>query len=79
MPTMSGVMLDCSPFSMMLVYIAYLRDVNSMTRENLAHALCRFIPEVMKQKGDGPYPGHTLYQLVKAIQKYLDITSLIGI
>ena len=38
--------------------------------------MCRFIPEVMKQKGSGPYPGKTLYQLVVTIQKYLNINKI---
>ena len=43
---------------------------------NLNHALCRFIPEVTKSKGEGPYPGKTLYQMVVAIQKYLNINKI---
>ena len=38
-----------------------------LIKENLEHALCRFIPEVTKVKGDGPYQGKTLYQMIVAI------------
>ena len=58
------------------IYFADLNDLKSLTKENLNHALCRFIPEVMKQKGDGPYPGCTLYQIIKAIQKHLNVNKL---
>ena len=32
--------------------------------------------EVTKSKGDGPYPGKTLYQMIVAIQKFLQINKL---
>ena len=38
--------------------------------------MCRFIPEATKQSSEGPYPGKTLYQLVVAIQKYLNMNKI---
>ena len=38
--------------------------------------MCRFIPEVNRKKGDGPYPDRTLYQLVVSIQKYLHVNDI---
>ena len=58
------------------IYEADLLDLGSLTKENLNHALCYFIPEVTKVKGEGLYPGPTLYQLVVAIQKYLILNKL---
>ena len=58
------------------IYFADLNKVNELTKENLQHALCRFIPEVTKVKGEGPYPGKTLYQMIVAIQKYLQVNKL---
>ena len=58
------------------IYYANLNKLEELTKENLEHALCRFIPEVTKVKGDGPYPGKTLYQMIVAIQKYLNINKL---
>ena len=53
-----------------------LNDLESLTKENLQHALCRFIPEATKSRGEGPYPGATLYQMIVAIQKYLFVNKL---
>ena len=47
---------------------ANLNDLSKMNCENFEYSMCRFIPEVTKSKGDGPYPGKTLYQMVVAIQ-----------
>ena len=58
------------------IYYADLQKLNELTPENLQHALCRFIPEVTKVKGDGPFPGKTLYQMVVAIQKFLHINKI---
>ena len=58
------------------IYYADLNDLPSLTQENLNHALCRFIPEVTKQKGGGQYPGRTLYQMICAIQKHLNVNKL---
>ena len=53
-----------------------LSDLKSLEKEQLEEALCCFIPEVTKLKGYGMYPGHTLYQMCVAIQKYLNINGL---
>ena len=58
------------------IYNADINDLPNLKKENLNHALCRFIPEVTKKKGDGPYPGRTLYQMVGAIQKYLNVNKI---
>ena len=58
------------------IYFADLSDLENLTKENLNHALCRFIPEVRKKKGEGEYPGATLYQLVVALQKHLVVNKL---
>ena len=58
------------------IYFADLDDLPNLTKENLEHALCRFVPEVTKVKGEGPYPGKTLYQMIVAIQKFLNINKL---
>ena len=59
-----------------LIYNADLNDLQNLTKANLSHALCRFLPEVTKQSGDGQYPAHTLYQMVVAIQKHLNVNKL---
>ena len=38
--------------------------------------MCYFIPEMTKSKGEGLYPGRTLYQLCMAIQKYLNYNKV---
>ena len=58
------------------IYYADITDLGSLTKENLQHALCHFIPEVTKKKGDGLYPGRTLYEMIVAIQKYLWVNKL---
>ena len=58
------------------IYNADLNDLPNLKKENLSEALCRFVPEVTKQKGEGLYPGRTLYQLVGSIQKYLNINRI---
>ena len=47
-----------------------------LTIKNFQHAMCRFVPEMTKVKGDGPFPGKTVYQMVVAIQKYLHINKI---
>ena len=42
-----------------------------LTKQNLEHALCRFVCEVKKSKEEGDYPGRTLYQMVVCIQNFL--------
>ena len=58
------------------IYYVDLLDLENLTKENLSHALCHFIPEVTRKRGDGPYPGATLYQLVVAIQHYLFVNKI---
>ena len=53
-----------------------LRNLVGITKENLEYSLCRFVPEVTKSKGDGPYPGKTLYQLIVAIQKFVHLNQI---
>ena len=55
--------------------VMILNDLKSLKKENFNHSLCQLIPEVTKQKG-GLYPGHILYQMVKVIQKYLNVNKL---
>ena len=74
MPILNGEMTDCTILTM--IYYADLNKLEELSRENLEHALCGFIPEVTKVKGDGPYPGKTLYQMIVAIQKYLNINEI---
>ena len=58
------------------IYEADLENLESLTKENLQHALCHFVPEVTKVKGEGLYPGRTLYQMITAIQRYLVVNKL---
>ena len=58
------------------IYNADLNDLEHLTKENFEYSMCRFIPEVTKQKDTGPYPGKTLYQMVVAIQKYLNTNKI---
>ena len=53
------------------ILYADLNDIDSLTKENLEYALCRFICEVRKTEIDGEYPGRTLYQLACALQNFL--------
>ena len=39
------------------IYEAALNEFPSLTKENLQHVLCHFIPEVATIKGEGPYPS----------------------
>ena len=54
------------------IYYADLNDLPNLQIDNFKHAMCYFIAEVTKSKGDGPYPGQTLYQMCTSIQKYLN-------
>ena len=58
------------------IYYADLTDLASITRENLRHSLCYLIPEITKKKGEGLFPGATLYQMIVAIQKYLNVNKI---
>ena len=50
--------------------------MKSLTKASLNEALCYFIPEVTKSKGQGMYPGRRLYQLVIGIQKHLNVCKV---
>ena len=58
------------------IYYADLNNLKDLNKENFVHAMCRFVPEVTRKKGEGPYPGRTLYQLVISIQKYLHVNKI---
>ena len=58
------------------IYYADLNNLAELTKPNLQHALCRFVPEVTKKKGEGLYLGQTLYQMIVGIQKYLFLNKL---
>ena len=58
------------------VFECDLHNLSQVSKDNLEHSLIRFVPEVTKSKGDGPYPGKTLYQLIVAIQKFLQINDI---
>ena len=58
------------------IYFADLRQLDKLEKCNLQHALCHFVPEVTKVRGEGPYPGTTLYQMIVSIQKYLNVNKL---
>ena len=58
------------------IYYADLRKLDSLEKCNLQHALCHFIPEVTRVRGEGPYPGTTLYQMIVSIQKYLNVNKI---
>ena len=53
------------------IYSLDLRLLDRLTKPELAETLCCFIPEVRKRSGEH-YPGKTLYQMVIAIQSYLN-------
>ena len=58
------------------IYFADITNSEKLEKANLQHALCHFIPEVMKVCGESPYPGKTLNQMIVAIQKYLNVNKL---
>ena len=58
------------------IYQADLFNFETLTKEVLNHALYRFIPEVTKTRGEGPYPDKTLYQMIVAIQKFLWVNRI---
>ena len=43
---------------------ADLNNLSNITKQNLEESLCKFVPEVTKSRGEGPYPGKTLYQMI---------------
>ena len=58
------------------IYNADLMNLDNLDPEDLQHSLCRFVPEVTKKKGDGLYPGRTLYEMIVSIQKYLNVNKI---
>ena len=60
------------------IYFTDLLNLDTLEKENLNHALCRFIPEVTKKCGTGQFRGATLYQMIIGIQKYLNINKKNG-
>ena len=57
------------------IYFVDIMDPQKLEKMNLCHALCFFIPEVTKKSGEH-FPGKTLYQLVVAIQKHLQVNKV---
>ena len=57
------------------VFEADITNCKLLSKENLVHALCMFIPEVNKLDGTD-YPGKTLYEMVTSIQKHLHQNEL---
>ena len=57
------------------VFEADINNCKILTKESLAYALCRFIPEVAKLDGSD-YPGKMLYEMVTSIQKHLHQNDL---
>ena len=53
-----------------------LQKLDNFTKSELEHTLSCFIPEVTKSKGEGPYPGKTLYEMIVSIQKHLTVNNL---
>ena len=57
-------------------YFADLCNLDTLEKHNLQHALCHFVPKVTKVRGNGPYPGTTLYQMIVSIQKNLSVNKI---
>ena len=58
------------------IYMSDLNKLEQLEKSNFEYAMVRFIPEVTKSKGEGLYPGKTLYQMCVSIQKYLNINKI---
>ena len=58
------------------IYNADLNSLQTLKKDEFEHAMIRFVPEVTKCKGVGPYLGQTLYQLCGAIEKYLNVNKI---
>ena len=58
------------------VFNANLKDLENLQKDELEEALCHFVPEVTKSKGDGDYPGETLNEKIVSIQKYLNVNKI---
>ena len=57
------------------IYSTDLGNLEALDKACLIETLCLFIPEVTKRNGDA-YPGKTLYQMVIAIQSYLNANKI---
>ena len=53
------------------VYESELCKIESLSKMSFKNALCMFIPEVTKVEDGSDYPGRTLYEMIRSIQKYL--------
>ena len=53
-----------------------LNNLHAISKQNLEYSLCRSVPEVTKSKGDGLYLGKTLYKMIVAIQKFMQINKI---
>ena len=53
------------------IYEADLSNVKVLQKEPFVHAMCQFIPEVTKVHDGKDYPGKTLYEMVRLVQKFL--------
>ena len=58
------------------IFNVNLENLKDLDRDSFAEALCYFIPKVTKVKWEGVYPAKTLYQLVIALQKYLNVNRI---
>ena len=58
------------------IFMSNLDDLKCLEKEKFEYSMIRFIAEVTKSKGEGPYPGRTLYQLCTSIQKYLNVKKI---
>ena len=57
------------------IHSSDLRSLEKLTKPEFAESLCLFIPEVRKRSGEH-YPGKTLYQMVIAIQSFLNNSKI---
>ena len=57
------------------IYFADINKLESLEKDNFIHSMTYFLPEINKQDGD-LFPGKTLYQLVRAIQKHLNVNKI---
>ena len=55
--------------------MADINKVDTLDKQKFIDSMCFFIPEVTKQSGE-LYPGPSLYQLVVAIQKHLNVNKM---
>ena len=54
-----------------IIYEVDIERYDCLTKVNLCHALCSFIPEITKVKVGSAYPGATLYQMIVPFQHHL--------